>query len=146
MHPPVFKLIDLFSGAGGMTLGFTALSGNRFVPVWANDFDEWCVETYNHNFDNHCTLGDIGRYVDSPRVEIPEADLVIGGPPCQGFSLLNKNRAEDPRKALWHPFLRVVELSGAKVFVMENVQQLLDSPEHDLILEAAYLQLSIRGV
>jgi DNA (cytosine-5)-methyltransferase 1 len=64
---------------------------------------------------------------------------VIGGPPCQGFSLLNKNRDNDPRKQLWRPFLDVVERSGASIFVMENVPQLLGTLENREIVEAAKL-------
>lgn len=133
----MFRLIDLFSGAGGMTLGFTKAFGHRFKPIWANDFDKACAETYNANFGDHCHYGDIVDILESPDTEIPKADVVIGGPPCQGFSLLNKNRRHDPRKQLWRPFLDIVAISEARVFVMENVPQLLDSPEYDQIKEEA---------
>jgi DNA (cytosine-5)-methyltransferase 1 len=132
-----FRLIDLFAGAGGMTLGFTPAFGNNFVPVWANDNNRDAVRTYNANFGDHCTEGDIVDLLRNPEIVIPRADLVIGGPPCQGFSLLNKNRDGDPRKQLWRPFLEVVERSGASVFVIENVPQILGSPEHDQIIRAA---------
>lgn len=128
-----FRLIDLFSGAGGMTLGFTESSGHRFRPIWANDFNKESVDTYNSYFGQHCVLGDLNQVLKSQRDEIPEADVVIGGPPCQGFSLLNKQRATDERKQLWRPFFEIVEISKAKVFVMENVPQLLGSVEHDQI-------------
>jgi DNA (cytosine-5)-methyltransferase 1 len=132
-----YRLIDLFSGAGGMTLGFSERFGHLFVPIWANDFNEYCVRTYNANFGNHCILGDINEILNSRNPNIPQADVVIGGPPCQGFSLLNKNREGDPRKQLWRPFLDVVERSGAQVFVMENVPQLLGSYEHGEIMGVA---------
>lgn len=96
-----FSLIDVFAGAGGMTLGFSKSFGHSFEPVWANDFNAHCVETYNANFGKHCLSGDIIDLLNDPTVEIPKADVVIGGPPCQGFSLLNKNRNGDPRKQLW---------------------------------------------
>jgi len=134
-----FKLIDLFSGAGGMTLGFTKTFGHSFIPIWANDIDRDAVATYNTNFGQHCITGDIVSLLDNPRIKIPLADVVIGGPPCQGFSLLNKDRENDPRKALWRPFIDVVERSQAQVFVMENVPQLLESPEHQEIIAAAEL-------
>jgi DNA (cytosine-5)-methyltransferase 1 len=70
-------------------------------------------------------------------MSIPQADVVIGGPPCQGFSLLNKDRADDPRKQMWRPYLQVVERSGASVFVIENVPQILGSAEHFQIMETA---------
>lgn len=132
-----FRLIDLFCGAGGMTLGFTEAFGHNFEPVWANDFNKYCVETYKENFGNHCFDGDIVELLKNPGVEIPPADVVIGGPPCQGFSLLNKNRNGDPRRELWRPFLEVVEKSEAKIFVIENVPQLLGTLEHGEIIGMA---------
>lgn len=132
-----YALIDLFSGAGGMSLGFSERFGHLFVPVWANDFNEYCVKTYNANFGNHCVPGDINEIINSKDFSVPKADVVIGGPPCQGFSLLNKNREGDPRKQLWRPFLDIVQRSGARVFVMENVPQLLGSYEHGEIMGTA---------
>lgn len=132
-----YKLIDLFAGAGGMTLGFTETFGSSFVPVWANDYNREAVRTYNANFGPHCIEGDILDLLSDPSLYIPKADVVIGGPPCQGFSLLNKNRENDPRKQMWRPFLDVVERAGAQVFVIENVPQILGSPEHEEIITAA---------
>lgn len=132
-----YRLIDLFSGAGGMTLGFSKHFGHTFEPIWANDFDEACVETYNANFGRHCVLGDIISLLLDPNIEIPEADVVIGGPPCQGFSLLNKQREGDPRKQLWRPYFEVISRSRARIFVMENVPQLLNSYEHGEIVGTA---------
>jgi DNA (cytosine-5)-methyltransferase 1 len=132
-----FKLIDAFAGAGGMTLGFTKAFGHVFVPVWANDINKDAVATYNTNFGEHCIHGDIVDILADPATTVPQADVVIGGPPCQGFSLLNKNRKDDPRKQLWRQFLEIVELSGARVFVIENVPQLLRSREYQEIRETA---------
>lgn len=136
-EPARFKLIDLFAGAGGMTLGFTESLGHRFAPVWANDFNAYAARTYNANFGAHCRVGDIVDILGDPKTKIPQADVVIGGPPCQGFSLLNKNRQGDPRKQLWRPFLEIVRRSRARVFVMENVPQLLGSLEHAEIVGVA---------
>lgn len=139
MEEPL-KLIDLFSGCGGFTLGFGQLRTPRgepiFKPVWANDFDEDSVASYNANFGDHCVLGNIVDLLEEG-IEIPEAEIVIGGPPCQGYSLLNKDREADPRKQLWRPYMDVVEKVDAKVFVMENVPQLLGSAEHDDIKDRA---------
>ena len=132
-----FRLIDVFAGAGGMTLGFSKSFGHTFDSVWANDFDECCVDTYNANFGNHCVEGDIVDILNDPAARIPKTDVVICGPPCQGFSLLNKNREGDPRKQLWRPFFEIIQRSGAKVFVMENVPQLLGSFEHGEIMGMA---------
>lgn len=131
------KLIDLFSGAGGLTLGFSSRFGHGFVSVWANDSNESAAKTYNLNFGDHCIPGDISDLLRDPQIKVPKADVVIGGPPCQGFSLLNKKRHNDHRKQLWRPFFEVVARSKAKVFVMENVPQLLGSNEHREILDHA---------
>lgn len=128
-------LIDLFAGAGGMTLGFTSF-GHQFVPVWANDMNRDAAATYSVNFSQfgaHCSTDDIVSLLRKRKFVVPTADVVIGGPPCQGFSLLNKGRAIDPRKQLWRQYMEVVARSGASVFVMENVPQLLGSREHDQI-------------
>lgn len=127
------KLIDLFSGAGGLSLGFTPEFGHDFEPIWANDYDQAAAQTYRENI-GPCTHEDIVAVL---KTKIPKADVVIGGPPCQGFSLLNKNKKADPRKQLWRPFIEVVLRSGAEVFVMENVPQLKDSPEHEDIVREA---------
>lgn len=119
-----------------MSLGFSPKFGHSFKPVWANDYNEAAAETYRTNF-GHCVSGDIVRLLEDPQIEIPKADVVIGGPPCQGFSLLNKNKHADARKQLWRPFFEVVLRSGAEVFVMENVPQLKGSPEFEEIIEQA---------
>ena len=67
-----------------MTLGFTKLTGHSFEPVWANDFNEFAARTYNANFGNHCTVGDIVNILQNPKTKIPKADVVIGGPPVKG--------------------------------------------------------------
>lgn len=132
-----YRLIDLFSGAGGMTLGFTDDQfGGGFESIWAVDLDRAAVATYRENFGDHADCADIEDWLSSGR-PIPQADVVIGGPPCQGFSLLNKRRVGDKRRELWQPFLDVVERSGARVFVIENVAELLSSPECKAIKERA---------
>lgn len=136
IHSKKYKIIDLFSGCGGMTRGF--VDTDQFEPVFANDFNGAAVESYRANFDlngSHSVLGDIVELLDNNPGVIPTADVVIGGPPCQGFSLLNKKRQGDPRRSLWFQFMRVVELCGARVVVMENVRQLLTSPECGSILQ-----------
>lgn len=131
-----YKLIDLFCGAGGLSLGFTGFK-HHFKSVWANDFNQYAANTYNENFGEHCVVGDIVDLLNAPKTKIPTADVVIGGPPCQGFSLLNRNRDGDKRRNLWRPYMDVVKRSGADIFVMENVPQLLDSEEFKEIEECA---------
>ncbi len=86
-----YRVIDLFSGAGGLTAGFLFKQKREwFTGVLAIDNDRASVDTYNKNFGNHCVHADIEEWLVNNSV--PSADIVIGGPPCQGFSLLNKNR------------------------------------------------------
>jgi DNA (cytosine-5)-methyltransferase 1 len=129
-----FKLIDLFSGCGGMTLGFTdpRFCGG-FESVFAIDHDEAATASYVQNFGRHALCGDIEAWVGG-KCAIPKADIVIGGPPCQGFSLLNKDRIGDVRRALWQPYMDIVKACGASAFVIENVQGLLHSEEHNAIV------------
>jgi DNA (cytosine-5)-methyltransferase 1 len=124
-----YRVIDLFSGAGGMTLGFVdSRYCGEFRPVLAVDNDAASLETHEANFGGRTECGNIELWLkDDP--SIPAADVVIGGPPCQGFSLLNKRRTGDQRRALWEPYLDVVRECGAKVFVMENVAELFKSEE-----------------
>jgi DNA (cytosine-5)-methyltransferase 1 len=123
-------VIDLFCGAGGFTQGFVDAG---FRPAWANDSDEWSVRTYNENFGKHAVCADIRDVTRHPeRFGLPRrgrADVVVGGLPCQGFSNLGKRITNDPRNQLWRQFLRVIELVGPKVFVIENVPPLLKSEE-----------------
>lgn len=132
-----YSLIDLFCGCGGLTKGF--MDTGRYTPVWANDNNKESVLTYCANFDpqwKHTSLGNIEAILKEKNTKIPKADIVVGGPPCQGFSLLNRNRGvHDYRRSLWYHFLKVAETSKAKLIVMENVPQLLTSPEFEDIIK-----------
>ncbi|MDR9468458.1 DNA cytosine methyltransferase [Marinospirillum sp.] len=131
-----YKLIDLFCGAGGLSTGFIKPQFcGRFESVLALDNDKAAVATYNANFGGHCFDENIEHWLQTH--EVPQADVVIGGPPCQGFSLLNRNREGDIRRALWEPYMDIVALSGASVFVMENVPGLLKSDEFNDITRRA---------
>jgi len=132
-----YKIIDLFSGAGGLTLGFTdpRFCGG-FECIYSIDNDSAAVKTHNANFGEHSLCTNIEDWL-ATKPTIPETDLVIGGPPCQGFSLLNKKRHNDERRVLWEPFMDVVEQSKAKMFVIENVDGLLKSAEFDKIQKRA---------
>ena len=132
MADKALKIIDLFSGAGGMTLGFTWAG---FRPVAAVEHIKEFADTYAANFGAHVDVDEIENAVE--RLRDVKADVVVGGPPCQGFSNLTGNRADDKRRALWRYFMDVVESSECKVFVMENVPNLLKSPEGEEIIEAA---------
>lgn len=129
----MYRLIDLFSGCGGMTLGFVDRRYcDGFKSIFAIDNERAAVDSYESNFGKHALCSDIEKWL-SYCSDIPKADIVIGGPPCQGYSLLNKNRIGDSRRALWMPYMDVVEQCGAKVFLIENVPGLLKSEEFNLL-------------
>ncbi|MEL4373086.1 DNA cytosine methyltransferase [Shewanella xiamenensis] len=114
------KVVSLFSGAGGLDLGFKKAG---FDIVWANDFDIDAVETYKKNIGAHIVHGSI---LDISTDDIPECDVVIGGFPCQGFSQANLLRFEDDeRNQLYLEFLRVVKYKKPKFFFAENVRGIL---------------------
>ncbi len=116
-HP---KVISLFSGAGGMDLGFIKAG---FEVVWANDNDADSVETYRKNIGDHIVLGNLENI---PSSEIPDADVVIGGFPCQGFSVANtKRHVGDNRNKLYLEMKRVIRDKKPKVFLAENVKGIL---------------------
>lgn len=107
-----------------MSLGFRE---QGIEPVLALDNDAAAIETHKLNFDGEAHCADIERWLKT--AEVPQADVVIGGPPCQGFSLLNKKRDGDSRRALWEPYLEIAHRANARIFVMENVAELNRSPE-----------------
>lgn len=118
LHKP--KVVSLFAGAGGLDLGFVQAG---FEIIWANDFDSDSVDTYRHNLGNHIVLGDIQ---DIASDDIPVAEVVLGGFPCQGFSRANRFRSvDDSRNALYLEFVRVVADKQPQYFVAENVRGIL---------------------
>ena len=132
-----YKVIDLFCGAGGMTLGFVdpRFCGG-FECILAVDNDSSAIATHHANFGGEVVCEDVEKWLEQ-NLRIIQADVVIGGPPCQGFSLLNKKRRGDYRRALWKPYLEVVKRCEAKIFVMENVSGLYRSKELSQIQQRA---------
>jgi DNA (cytosine-5)-methyltransferase 1 len=125
-------MIDLFAGCGGMTQGFVQ---QGFTPIQAIECDLHAAATYAANFGgDHIRWGDIA---DWPTDEISRVDVVIGGPPCQGFSNLGSKDVNDPRNKLWREYLRVVSTAHPKVFVLENVQRFSRSSEFQVLIDQA---------
>ena len=120
-------VIDLFAGCGGMSLGFE-LAG--FTPVLAVEKDAWAAETYAFNRPGaKVVTADITR-ISAPRKEFPgigEVAGIIGGPPCQGFSLSGERDPKDPRNSLFMDYMRFVANYTPRFFVMENVPGILSS-------------------
>lgn len=121
-------VIDLFAGCGGMTAGFVR---EGFDPIFAVEWDLHAAATYAANYgETHMRWGDIA---DVATADIPEANVVIGGPPCQGFSNLGSRQVDDPRNQLWRQYLRFVTAARPSVFVIENVDRFRSSDEFALL-------------
>ncbi|MEA4830838.1 MAG: DNA cytosine methyltransferase, partial [Enterococcus thailandicus] len=120
------KIIDLFCGCGGLSLGFE-MAG--FEVSYAIDIWEKAVSTYNHNHEKKVAeCVDIHLLSDEQLVALNKNnDIVgvIGGPPCQGFSKVGTRDVNDPRNHLYLEYYRVVKLVQPEFFVIENVSGLL---------------------
>jgi len=114
-----YLAVSTFTGAGGLDIGFYKAG---ITPVWANDIDHNAIRTYNNFFNkDHGQVGDIR---DQELPNNADIDVVIGGPPCQGFSVAGRMDPNDPRsKHVWD-YLGVVKKIKPKIFVMENVKAL----------------------
>lgn len=113
------RVVSLFSGAGGLDLGFT-MAGHEIV--WANDIYEDAVETYRRNLGDHIVCKDIALVDEA---DIPDCDIIIGGFPCQGFSVANvKRHVDDERNVLYKQLIRIIEAKKPKFFLAENVKGL----------------------
>jgi len=114
-----YKILSLFSGSGGLDLGF--LSTGKFEVVLANDYNSQACKSYAHNIGNHIICDDIANIK-----EVPDIDLIVGGPPCQGFSTANPARAfDDPRNQLFKEYARLIREKKPKMFLMENVSGMM---------------------
>lgn len=119
------KVVSLFSGIGGLDKGFVDAG---YTVIWANDFDKYAAITYDANYDCKTTLGDITKI---PLEEIPPCDVLIGGFPCQPFSMMGEQKGfEDTRGTL---FFRIAEIIAfqtnerkrkPRAIVLENVRAL----------------------
>jgi DNA (cytosine-5)-methyltransferase 1 len=131
-----YRVIDLFAGCGGMTQGFCETGS--FEPVFAVEFEPDAADTYELNFGHHVARLPGGAPTPIENVEaFPKADVVIGGPPCQGFSPLNMKGVGFERRGLWREYLRALDQAAPSAFVMENVPELLRSAEYAAFKEAA---------
>lgn len=132
--------MDLFAGAGGFSSGFSLYTpegtASPFTSVAAVEFDRAAAATYAANFGGaHVFAGDIAGFDPTPFKG--QVDVIMGGPPCQGFSGLGKEDPTDPRNELWQEYVRVVAKVHPKVFVIENVDRFLKSPQYAELLSAS---------
>ncbi len=124
------KIISLFAGCGGLDLGFHQ---QGYEVVWANDFDEHAVKTFKLNLGNVICGEDITK-IDPYSSEIPDCDLILGGFPCQDFSIIWKQPGlKGKRGNLYKQFLKFVDAKKPKAFVAENVKGLLTANNKNAI-------------
>jgi len=133
-----YQVIDLFAGAGGLSLGFES---KGFEIALAIEKDTWAKETYNLNHQNkNCIEADIASLPDSFFLPYKgKVNVVMGGPPCQGFSIAasNRRKKDDSRNFLYKEFLRVVSLVDPEIVLIENVREFsrYHLPEGGLLIE-----------
>ena len=131
MNTPKYNIIDLFAGCGGLSTGFEMAGFN--IPL-AIEKDEWASDTYKFNHPDTTVITEDITKIDNPKKLLP-ADVkihgVIGGPPCQGFSLSGKRDPKDPRNSLFMDFVRFVSIFKPSFFVMENVPGILSMQTAD---------------
>lgn len=116
------RVVSLFSGSGGMDLGFKKAG---FDILWANDVDHWACQTFKKNFGDHIVEGSI---CDIKSQEVPDCDIILGGFPCQDFSMIWKRMGiKSERGNLYRHFVRIVTDKRPKMFVAENVKGLISA-------------------
>jgi DNA (cytosine-5)-methyltransferase 1 len=120
---PLLRYVDLFAGAGGLSEGFSRVG--RFRAVASVELDRFAAATYSANHPRVPVFaGDIAAWLSG---DVPTADVVLGGPPCQGFSNLGTRRVRDPRNALWRRYVDALTEIRPMYFVLENVANFLES-------------------
>ncbi len=135
------RTVSLFSGGGGLDLGFKQAGYNI---VWAIDNARDAVETYRANIGHHIICADINSI---PLPDIPECDIIIGGPPCQSFSLAGNRHTEDSRGQLVWTYLNIIKEKQPKLFLFENVIGILSArnSKKEKIIDLLMAQFSAIG-
>jgi DNA (cytosine-5)-methyltransferase 1 len=124
---PKIKVVDLFAGAGGFGLGFK-LAELDYELLLSLEIDKWAVDTLKANSNHLIIYNDIKNYNTAEKIKEvcpQQPDIIIGGPPCQGFSIAGKKDVSDPRNSLFQNYAQWVEVLQPKMFVMENVRGIL---------------------
>jgi len=125
------RIVSLFSGCGGLDLGFHY---EGYKTVWANDFSEWACDSFRNYFGDVIICEDIAKIDPFTEKTIPDCDIVLGGFPCQDFSVIWKQPGlEGKRGGLYRHFLDFVSAKKPKAFVAENVKGLLTANKHKAI-------------
>ncbi|WP_129630683.1 DNA cytosine methyltransferase [Candidatus Oscillochloris fontis] len=122
-----YTVLDLFSGAGGLSLGFQRVG---FKIIQAVDNSKPAISTYNYNLGSHIENLDL-----SQDYQFPHVDVVIGGPPCQGFSSAGLRKINDARNSLVERFSRIIAELKPRAFIFENVEGFLTSEHGNKVVD-----------
>lgn len=134
MEKKTIRVLDTFAGAGGFSLGFY-LAGAEIVG--AIETDAWACETFQANHPDALVVkSDITKLKDEEISKLfgkLSVDVILGGPPCQGFSIANKKNGDpkDPRNSLFEEFIRLGKILKPRIMIMENVPNLIKAKTHD---------------
>ena len=145
-----YTVLDTFAGAGGFSLGFQ-MAGAKVIG--AIERDSWATETFQFNHPDAVVVkAEIDKLADDAILESFgkfKPDIVLGGPPCQGFSICNKDSGDpkDPRNSLFEQFIRVGKLLNPKIMIMENVPNLIKAKTEsgELVVDIIVSELSALG-
>ncbi len=145
------KVLDTFAGAGGFSLGFH-LTGHYDI-VGAIEKDKWATETFQTNHPNTQVIQSSIELLTDNELKTSfkgqKPDIILGGPPCQGFSIANKNAGDpkDPRNSLFEQFIRLGDLFSPEILIMENVPNLIKSKTKDkkLVIDIILNELASIG-
>ncbi|AKF93249.1 DNA cytosine methyltransferase [Brevibacillus laterosporus] len=146
----MIKVLDVFSGAGGFSCGFHL--SRDYEIVGAIEIDAWASETFAFNHKGATVLNaDITTLSESDIIQSfgSKVDVIIGGPPCQGYSICNKDAGDpkDPRNTLFTEFLRITSLLNPEIVIMENVPNLLKAKTEskELVIDIIHKELEKLG-
>ena len=125
--PYKFKVLDLFCGCGGMTKG---LEDSGLEIVAGIDIWDKAIDSYNQNFNHISVCADVSKlspqaFGEQYNIKKTEIDIIVGGPPCQGFSIAGKRDIKDPRNSLFMEYVKYLNYFNPKAFIMENVMGIL---------------------
>lgn len=134
----IYSVVSLFSGAGGLDMG---LERQGFHTIWANDIDPDACETHKAWSGAEVVCGDIGKIGFEV---VPKADIIVGGFPCQGFSLAGPRKIDDKRNTLYRYFVKLLGINKPYAFIAENVKGIL-TLDGGNIIEAILEDFSDKG-
>ncbi|MBI3585547.1 MAG: DNA cytosine methyltransferase [Ignavibacteriales bacterium] len=145
----MLKVLDAFAGAGGFSLGFSQAG---YDVVGAIEIDDWAAETFHYNHKQAKVLVENIEFISDDRLRRElvghEPDVILGGPPCQGFSICNKNSGDptDPRNSLFTEFLRLGRIFQPSILIMENVPNIVKAKTHGGELVISIIQRELESL